>query len=147
MFHQLSKNARLEKAISVTDGAAAATAITGTTIDTQGFQGVLFVVQIGAIVANAVTSIKVQHDNDSAMGTVADVAGTSQTIADNDDEKVLYIDLAKITKRYVRLYVSRATQNATVTATALLYNAGSAPTTQGTGVIGETFASAGSGTA
>jgi len=144
---QLSKNVSITKAITVTAGAAGATDITGTTIDTQGFDSVLFVVQVGAVVSGAVTSVKVQHDDASGMGTVADVAGTSQTIADDSDEGVVYIDLAKRRKRYVRLYVDRATQNATVSAIAILYNATDAPTTHGTAVIGETFAAAESGTA
>lgn len=144
---QLSVNAKIVPAFTTTEGAAAATAITGATIDTQGYGRVCFVVPVGTVVAGAVTSIKVQHDDASGMGTVADVVGSSQTIADTDDNTTRYVDF-KPTKRYVRLYVSRATQNATFGgATAILTEPFSAPVTQPGTVTGEAIASAITGTA
>ena len=42
-------------------------------------------------------------------------------IADDDDNKVFYLDIKRPQLRYGRLVVSRATQNATVSAVAVLY--------------------------
>lgn len=147
MFHQLSKAAQIKQAITVTAGAAAATDITGTTIDTANFRGCMFVVQLGAIVSGAVTSLKVQHGDASNMSDAADIEGSSQTIADTDDEKTVYVDVAQLTKRYIRLYVDRATQNATLSANAILYNARDNPAVQASPVIGEAMANPVSGTA
>jgi hypothetical protein len=131
--------------VTPTAGLAASTAISGSIIDTAGFNGVLFCVQFGAIVTGAATSFKVEHSDASDMSGNADILGTSQTVADSDDNKVFYVDIRKPVKRYVRLLVSRATQNATVSAVALVYGPNDAPFTQT--ATGETHSSPVSGTA
>lgn len=144
---QLSKNLKIVPCFTTTAGAAGTSAITGDTIDTQGFGRVLFVVPIGAIVTGAVTSLKVQHDDASGMGTVADVDTSSITIADDADNTTKYVEFVP-TKRYVRLYISRDTQNATFGgAHAILADAFSGPVSQPAAVTGEFIASAISGTA
>jgi len=145
MLSNLIERIKILSAITPTAGAAGTSAINGSTIDTQGFRGVLFSVHFGAIVAGAATSIKVQHGDASDLSDAADVAGTSQTIADTDDDKVFYCDLNRVTKRYCRVVVSRATQNATCEATAILYDAVSKPPAQT--ASGEAFNNAVSGTA
>jgi hypothetical protein len=78
----------------------------------------------------------------------ADISGTSQTVADTADGTVLYIDISKPRLPNLRLYVSRATQNAVVASSeAIVYGNASEPTTQPTGVTGESFVGAASGTA
>lgn len=146
---QLSKEVKITQAITVTNGAAGTTDIEGVTLDMSGYDGVLMVVTFGAIVANAVTSIKAQQDSDSAMGSDADLEGTSQTVADDDDEQTFVIDVYKPTERYVRLYVDRATQNATVaSATYIQYRASKVPTAaHGSNVNVESFAGPAEGTA
>jgi hypothetical protein len=133
--NQLISGTRIAQAVSVTAGAAASTAIEGTSIDTANYEGVMFVAQLGAIVSGAVTSLKLQEST-TGSGSWTDVASTSITVADDDDNEVRYLDYRRPVKRYVRLYVSRATQNATLTATALLYGAKSQPLTQPTGTEG-----------
>jgi len=137
MSQQLIANSLLVSCVTVTAGAAGSSAINGSTLDFAGYLGGLISVQTGAIVSGAVTSIKFQHSDASDMTGAADVLGTSQTIADTDDDKVFYIDISRPTKRYGRLVVSRATQNATVSAVAALYGSSVAPVTQGAGVAGE----------
>jgi hypothetical protein len=132
-------------AITPTAGVAAATAITGSIIDTLGFNGVLFVIPFGTIASTAVTSFKVEHSDASDMSGNADIAGTAQTVADTDDDKVFYVDIRKPVKRYVRLLVSRGTANAALSATALLYDPSAAPFTQS--AVGERFVGPASGTA
>src|SRR4051812_31532057 len=108
MITQLYANTKVSRAITVTNGAAGTTDITGATIDMEGFEGVMFILQLGAITSGAVTSAKVQGSTSSDMSSPVDLAGTGQTIADTDDEKVLLFDVAKVpTYRYLALYVDR----------------------------------------
>lgn len=119
-MNQLISGTKFLPAVTVTAGAAGATDITGTVIDTANFEGVAFIVQLGAIVSGAVTSIKVQECATSG-GTFTDVTGATLTIADTDDEDIKVIDYRRPAERYVLLYVDRATQNATLSAIAALY--------------------------
>lgn len=108
-------------------------------VDTQGFAGVMFVIAFGAIVAGAVTSIKAQQSTevDGSSDTFADIAGTAQTVADDDDEKVFIIDIRNPAERYVRAVVDRGTQNAEVDSiTAFLYGADELPTTHDATTVG-----------
>jgi hypothetical protein len=145
MSRQLLSSSKLLSAITVAAGAAAATAITGSTIDTQGFKSVLFIVPLGPIVAGAVTSFKIQHGDAADASDMADILSTNQAVADDQDNLVRYAELAEVTKRYCRIVVSRATQNATLCAQALLYNGSSLPATQT--ALGESINNPVSGTA
>lgn len=143
----LSEVVKIEQAVTVTAGAAAATPVNGAIHDLNGYDGILIVVQFGPIVATAVTSIKLQQDTDPAGATMADLAGTAQTVPDNADDTVFYIDHKRGLERYVRLVVSRAVVAATVTAIAYLYKARRTPITQGAGISGERHATPIEGTA
>lgn len=148
MRQNLSQNAKISQAITPTAGAAGVTDIEGATLDMLGFEGVLMVVTFGAITAGAVTSIKAQSGAASDLADAADLVGTGQTIADDDDGEIRYIDLFRPVERYVRLYVDRATQNAVVaSAEYIQYGPGVAPTTHAAVVSGETHVSPAEGTA
>lgn len=149
MTEHLSQACKITVAITPANGVAGVTDINGVTLDMSGYEGVLMVVTFGAITSGAVTSIKAQRDEDSALGTVADIAGSAQAIADTDDEKTFYIDIYRPAERYVRLLVDRATQNAVVaSATYIQYGAHASPVAaHGTGVAGERFVDAVEGTA
>lgn len=128
---QLISQSKPLVAVTPTAGAAAATDITGLTIDLQDFPGgVLFMALFGAIVAGAATSLRLQHGDLADNSDMADIAGSSQTVLDTDDDKAFYLELAKPLKRYARLIVKRATQNATVAAAALPYGSWQSPLTQ-----------------
>lgn len=127
---QLTSQCKPLTAITPTAGAAGTSAINGATIDTLGFMGVLFLLHFGAIVTGAVTSFKLQHGDAANASDMADILGSSQTVADSDDDKVFYAELGIPTKRYCRVVVSRATQNATVAAIALPFASKDAPITQ-----------------
>jgi len=144
---QLGNELSGEVAINATAGAAGTTDIEGAVCDMQNYEGVLMVVTMGAIVGNAVTSIKAQQDSAVGMGTAADLAGTKQVVADSDDEEVFIIDVHRPILRYVRLYVDRATQNATCTAMYFKYGGRKRPDTQGAGVNLEIHVSPIEGTA
>ena len=144
----LSKCCKITQAITSAAGVAAATDLNGATLDMQGFESVLMTVVFGVITSGAVTGIRAQQDTASGMGTAADLLGTAQVVADDDDEKTFYIDLVKPAERYVRLVVDRATQNAVVaSATYIQYSARVLPVTHGSNVSGETHVSPAEGTA
>lgn len=145
---ELSKAVVISSAVTPTAGAANTTDINGTTLDMQGFEGVLMVVRMGAITSGAATSIKAQQGAAAGMGDAADLLGTSQTIADDAAGETFYIDLFRPRERYVRLVVDRGTQNAVVaSAEYFQYGAHEFPTAHGTGVSGETHISPAEGTA
>jgi len=107
----MSKNVKISDAILPSAGVAATTDIEGAVLDMAGFESVLMMVVFGEITGSAVTSIKAQQGDESDLSDATDLEGTGQTIADDDDNETFYIDLVKPTKRYVRLYVDRGTQN------------------------------------
>ena len=134
---EIGKEGKITTAVTMTNGAAGTSDINGTTLDMSGFEHVLIAVDIGPITSGAATSIKAQQGENSDGSSMADLEGTSQTIEDDDDDKTFYIDLIKPEKRYIRLVVLRATQNATVSAHYIQTGAHKAPTSHGTGVAGE----------
>ncbi len=148
-MRNLSKDTEIRTAITIAAGAAAQTAISGLGIDTQGFESVLFIVSVGPVTAGAVTTVKVQQSADDASADAyADLLGTSVAIADDDDNQQKYIDIVKPRERYLRLSVARATQDATVSAVAILYGKRAGPVTQPSGETeGETHISPAEGTA
>lgn len=116
-------------------------------VDMQGFEAVTFIIQFGAIVSGAATSVKAQTSSDDS--TFNDLESTSQTVADTDDNKAFIIDIVNPRERYLRPYVARATQNSTIESiTAIKYRARDLPITQGSTIGGtELHASPAEGTA
>lgn len=129
--------------------AAGTSAVNSDIVDTAGYDGVRFILAMGAIVSGAATSSKVQQDTDSAGGTMADLAGTSITIADTDDNKMIVHEVLKPKERYLRLAISRATQNATIDGLIIeLFNPRTMPVTQDSTVATlEVYTSPAEGTA
>jgi hypothetical protein len=129
-MEQLSKNTLPVLVITPTAGAAGTADIESTIVDTAGYGGVQFVIQLGAITSGAVTSAYVQQNTANSTSGMATLAGTTATIADDDDGQYVVIDVARPAERYVRLVVDRGTQNAVVAAAhAYLYNPSVAPVT------------------
>jgi len=85
----------------------------GEVFDTAGFEGVMMVFKFAAIAAGAVTSVKAQQGAVSDGSDMADLAGTGQTVADDDDNQIFIIDIVKPTERYLRGVVDKDTANAT----------------------------------
>ncbi len=146
MNNQFAKDHKISQCSTTTAGAAGATVINATSVDMSGFEQVTFVVPVGTIVSGAVTSIKAQgSDNNSSW---VDLAGTNQAIADTDDDKTFYVNVVRPVHRYVRLVVSRATQNATIGGVlAIQSNPKTLPVSHGANVAGESWISPAAGTA
>ncbi len=115
-FHNLSLNVkpiRLKPDGSGFTVAAGTTTVNGDEVDTRGFEGVMFRIAFGTITSGAVTSIKLQHNDVSGTGQ-ADIAGSSQTVLDTDDNKIFQSDVYRPTKRYMRMVTTRGTANAVI---------------------------------
>lgn len=95
--------------------AAGQTTITSSAVDMSGFDVCKFEVHFGAITAGAATSVKIQQSSDDgASDAYSDLAGTSATVADDQDNKILVVEVVRPLKRYLKCIVSRATQNSVV---------------------------------
>lgn len=102
----------------------------GAILDMAGYEGVLMITKFAAIAAGAATKVKAQQDTDSAGGTMADLAGTGITVADDDDNQIFVIDIYQPRERYVRLVVDKDAANATAeSALYIQYGAANKPVT------------------
>ena len=108
----LSKNVKITK-VAVA-AVSAGTAVNGSAVDMQGFDGVLFMTTIAT--ANAGNFLKVQQDSDVALGTAADLADSAVVATANAE--VVFVDCYRPAERYVRPVVIRAGAN---TATGDIY--------------------------
>ncbi|HKQ02643.1 MAG TPA: hypothetical protein VJ735_20160 [Actinomycetes bacterium] len=95
-------------------GAANTTDLTSEAVDTQNADAVRFICGFGTITAGAVTSTKVRQGQQSNMSDGADLAGTAQTVADTDDNKIVITEIHRPQERYVDHVVDRGTQNAVI---------------------------------
>jgi predicted ribosome-associated RNA-binding protein Tma20 len=103
------------KVTRVLDAAAAGTTDQESAVlDMQGFESVAFLVAFGEITASAVTSVKVQQGAASDGSDMADLAGTGVTVADDDDDQCVLVEVHRPQERYVRVVVDRGTQNAVI---------------------------------
>lgn len=144
----LTDHCKVSIAITNTAGAAGTADVNGAILNMAGWDGVLMIVQFGAIVAGAVTSIKAQQDTVVGFGGAADILGSAQTVADTDDDKCFMIDLKRPTEQFVRVVVDRGTQNATCSAVYVQYRGrGPKPVSQGSNVAFEAFHAPAEGTA
>lgn len=115
--------------------AAGTSAVNSDIVDTAGYEGVRFILAMGAIVSGAATSSKVQQNTADSGTGMADLEGSSITIADTDDNKMVIHEVYKPKERYLRLAISRGTQNATIDGLIVeLFNPRTEPVTQDTTV-------------
>jgi len=123
MIEPLSSKFHVASAITPTEGLAASTAINGSSLDLQTYfaDRVLIIVHFGAIVSGAATSIKVESDDNTNFSSAQDITGSAQTVADTKDSTCFLIDVINPPERFIRVVVSRGTQNATVSALYLVY--------------------------
>ncbi|MCC6192267.1 MAG: hypothetical protein IT318_24815 [Anaerolineales bacterium] len=126
--NNLSAGAQVRTGLDYASGSADRN---GAVFDMAGFEGVLMIFKMAAIAAGAVTSIKAQQGQASNLSDAADLAGTAQTVADDDDNQIFIIDLYRPTERYVRGVVDKDAVNATAeTLTYIGYGARELPVTQ-----------------
>ena len=137
---RFSEQVRILPCLSYASGTAD---VKSKVIDMKGYDSVLIVVHLATIAAGAVTSLFVQEaDAASDADTLtsgADLAGSAQTIAADDDDEVKYVDIVKPLKRFLQLTIDKDAANAVgASAVAYLYNAEESPVShaEGTGTSG-----------
>ena len=134
--------------IAAASRAAGSTAVNGANVDMSDFEGVAAIVEFGAIVATAVTSIKWQQSDTTTDTDFSDLAGTEVTVADDEDGQYFVSELYRPTKRYVRAVVSRGTADATIrSAQYVQFQPRKAPVTNATGYAASVNVSPAEGTA
>lgn len=148
----LSKNVVTKRIMPDGSGwtvAAGTSNVASDIVDTAGYDGIRFILAMGAIVSGAATSANVQQNTANSASGMADLAGSSITIADTDDNKLIVIEIIKPLERYLRLETLRATQNSTVDGLIVeLFNPRTMPVTQDSTVATlEVHASPAEGTA
>lgn len=134
--------------VGTTTAAGTDDQIDSSSVDMANYDSVLFVAGFGALTANAVTSMHLAGSNDDS--TFVDLVGTSGSIADDEDDKVVACLIKGATKyRYIRAEIVRATANAVIEGvTAIQFDPSVAPVTQGATVASaETHADPATGTA
>jgi len=93
--------------------AAGTTVLTGTHVDMQGWDNVVFIYGVGALTASQVTALKAQNGSLSNDTDQADIAGAiTPAMLDGDSNKVLILEVVRPLLRYVRPVLNRATANA-----------------------------------
>ncbi len=131
-------------------GTAATTDRNGATIDMLGYDGVLFLFKFGAI-GTVAPVIKAQQGQQSDLSDAADLAGTLQSPAATDGNKIFSIDIFRPLERYVRVVVDKTTgggNESDEAVLAILYKNRKQPIVQGSDVAGsEIFSSPPEGTA
>ncbi len=108
----LTKYGKLTRVINAT--AAGTSDVNGSAIDMKGYDSVTFIVGFGTITATAVTSIKIQQGAVSNLSDAADLAGTGISVADDDDNQIVAVEVVRPQKRYLRVTVDRGTANAVI---------------------------------
>ena len=114
---------------------AAGTTDQTVTIDRTGFDAIGFSVLLGAITSTAVTSCKLGVGSASNGSDAADVSGVTVTVADDDDNQIVLLELMGIPddKKYVTLTIDRGTANCVIDGVLVhLANPRTLPVTQDT---------------
>lgn len=117
--------------------AAGTTSQNSTGVNCEGADAVTFIAAFGTITSGAVTSIKAQQSSDDGSADdYSDIAGSSCTVADDQDNKIAVLEIVRPLKKYVRLVVVRGTQNAVIDGVfAVATHARKVPVSQGSTVI------------
>lgn len=108
-LHSLWNDTKITTALDYASGTSDRN---GAILDMSGYEGVLMIVKFATIAAGATTSIKAQQDTAAGGGTMADLAGTGITVANDDDNQIFCIDLKQPRERYVRVVVDKDGANA-----------------------------------
>jgi len=139
MASNLYSSAKVTKVI---DAAAAGTGTTTSSVlDMSGFGAVTFYVAIGAITAGGSVTVKAQQAAvNGSPETFADLAGTSIAWTDSDDSKIAILEIDQPAERYVRVVVTRSTQNAVIDlGLAFQHEAYSEPVTQSSSILSSEY--------
>lgn len=143
MLHSILKDTKISiQALKSADNET----LTGATLDMQGYDSVTFIV--GALQGEALSfSIKAQQDSDSAMGSAADLAGTSVAFTTGASaDGLTALEIHGVQERYCRalVIVPNAAAATPTFCIAIQWNAKTAPYAS---AVGEVHNSPAEGTA
>ena len=97
-------------------------AVNGAVIDTQGWAGVAFIVEVGAITGAGTLDARITEDTAVGMGSATNVTNATLTqVAAASNNNVAIIDYRLPAKRYVRVILTQAANTVLASATAVLY--------------------------
>lgn len=100
---------------SVTGGA-----VNGTGVDTQGWEDVVFHINVGAITGAGTLAAVIQEDTASNFGTAANVANAALVnITNTTPNNVMVLGIIRPTKRYVRCVITQATNTVVASVTSI----------------------------
>ncbi len=117
------------KVVRVQNAAVAGTTVlVGSTVDTAGFDSVMFVYGVGALTATQQTKLKVGGGAASNGSDKSDLAATGTPVgaflADADSNTTIIMEVVRPAQRYLTPSLVRGTANAVVDfGVAILYNA------------------------
>lgn len=101
-------------------------------VDVTGFAGCLFLVHWGTIVATGVQSAEVHTSSDDGVGDAfTALAGSKVVVADDDDNKITWIDVRGPVEKFLKCIINRGTADSTIDGiSAIVYGAPTIPQTQ-----------------
>jgi len=131
MSNHLSLSDRVKVTIDINSQIASAN-VNGTVIDMQGWNGCLFVFDIGAMVNGATFDARVVSSANANMSGATNVTNAALTQVTNAGNVNTYmIDVWRPTDRYLRTATQPATANSTFSGVAIQYGrTGTLPPTQ-----------------
>jgi hypothetical protein len=98
------------------------TAVNGSAIDTKGWMGVAFIIEVGAITGAGALDARIMEDTASGMGNATNVTNGALTqVAAASNNNVAIIDYRNPAKQYVRLTLTQSVNTVVAGATAVLY--------------------------
>lgn len=113
---------RTDPKVAVPPQSFAAGAVTGTTIDTLGWDGACFVISIGAITGAGVMDAYVKRDSASGFTTSTNITNAALVQVTNANPNSTHvIDVYRPTQRYLKLIMTQATNTVVAGATCQLY--------------------------
>jgi len=128
-MHHLSNNCKWVRLAGAVTAGTDAGRVALTEIDTQGYDGVAIVVQLGTVTSGGITTVKAKTSDTSSSygsGTIGDTGG-GVTGTDGSNKSVWY-DLSALTRRYLRFDYQRTTANVAIESIhAVLYNPTTGP--------------------
>lgn len=101
-------------AIASAPVAAGQTTVTGTTIDTQGFEDVTIKAKLGTITSTGVATLKAAHGDAANGSDKQDIEGSAVVATDADSNKYLAIEIHRPRHRYITPILTRETANVVV---------------------------------
>jgi hypothetical protein len=103
----------------------ASAGVNGTAIDMKGWDGCLFIFNLGAMVASATFDARIMSSANANFSGNANVANANIVqVANTGNTNAVAIDVYRVGDRYLKSVTTPATANTTFSATAIRYRRG-----------------------